>query len=242
MDIAKGDATMARHLAVVEEDPGFRESCREILAQEGFVVSTYRKRGEALQALRERPPHLVLIGAALGDEREGGFRLCADLRRLAPTMPILFLSSHSGEADRISALRLGADDCVTKDISVDYLLARIESLLERVQTLLAAERQKKEAGKGLGSLRIDPELCVAFWCGQPLNLTMVQFRILEAMVSAPGQVRHHTQLMRAARIVVEPNTVAAHIKAIRDRFRGIDPGFVAIRTERGAGYRWMGPA
>ncbi len=225
---------MMRHLALVEDNPALRE----VLVQEGYTVSVCRDRGEALQVLRERPPSLALIGATLGDEREGGFRLCGEIRRLAPTLPILLLSPRCGEADRIFALRLGADDCLTKDVSADYLLARITSLLDRVQTLLAVGWERE----GASSLVVDTERCLAFWRGRRLDLTIAQFHILDALVSAAGQVRHHTQLMRAARIVVEPNTIAAQIKSIRDRFRAIDTDFSAIRTERGAGYRWVGPA
>lgn len=238
---------MPRRLTLVEDDDVIRENYAEILRDEGFEVEAFGSRAEALHALRRRLPDVALIDISLGEEREGGFRLCADLRQLAPTLPIIFLTAHTGEVDRISGLRLGADDYLTKDVSVEYLLVRIEALLHRFQTLMGAQAGNGAAPAGAdrvtggAALTIDGQRSVAYWRGQPLDLTLTQFWILQALATAPGQVRHHAQLMRAANIVVEPNTIAAHVKTIRDRFRALDPAFDAIRTERGVGYRWVDP-
>jgi len=235
---------MARRLALVEDDDVIWENYAEILRDEGFEVDAFASRSQALEAFQARLPDVALIDISLGEEREGGFRLCADLRRLAPLLPIIFLTAHTGEVDRISGLRLGADDYLTKDVSIDYLLVRIEALLHRFETLMTASRDGAESstdGETLrqGALGIDQRRSVAAWKGRTLDLTLTQFWILQDLIIHNGQVRHPSQLMRAASIVVEPNTIAAHVKTIRDRFRAIDPDFDAIRTERGSGYRWV---
>jgi two-component system, OmpR family, response regulator len=66
--------------------------------------------------------------------------------------------------------------------------------------------------------------------------------MIEDLCRNPSHAKSHAELMRAAKIVVEPNTITAHIKAIRDAFRRIDPDFDHLRTERGRGYRWVSVA
>lgn len=90
-----------------------------------------------------------------------------------------------------------------------------------------------------GDLDIDLETHIATWKEMRLKLTLTQAWMLRALAEHPGQAQTPDALMRAGRITVEPNTVAAHIKHIRDVFRAVDPAFDAIRTERGAGYRWV---
>ncbi|MCK5356405.1 MAG: winged helix-turn-helix domain-containing protein, partial [Methyloprofundus sp.] len=72
-----------------------------------------------------------------------------------------------------------------------------------------------------------------------VELTLTQFWIVQELLSEPREVKTNRQLMEAAKIYVEPNTITAHIKTIRNRFKAIDENFNSIKTERGTGYRWV---
>jgi two-component system OmpR family response regulator len=179
----------------------------------------------------------------LNGDRDAGFDACLEIRKQHPTLPIVFLTSHDAEVDKISGLRLGADDYITKDVSLEYLIVRIDTLLKRRAALQQAtpgtpQRQSSDAEQG-GAVDFDDGASVAIWRGKQLKLPLTQYWILRELCRARGQPRSQTELMRAAKITVEPNTVTAHIKAIRDEFRRIDPSFDRIHTERGRGYRWL---
>ncbi len=238
---------MQRHIALIEDDEVISNNYAEFLADVGFVVDTYLSKPAALQGLAGRLPDLVLLDITLNRERDAGFAICADLRRRSPTLPIIFLTSHDEEIDRVSGFRLGADDYITKDVSFDYLVIRIEALFRRLDAYRASaasapapETAATPAAEGPNhSAFLDARASVATWQSRRLDLTLTQFWILQALCERPGLVRSSGELMQAARLVVEPNTIAAHIKAIRGAFLQVDPGFDRIRTERGRGYRWV---
>lgn len=227
---------MAATIGFVEDDDVIRENYSEFMESLGYRVRAFPDRPSALQGFRESLPDLAVLDVGLGSERDGGYQLCLELRTFAPKLPIIFLTSFDGEADKISGLRLGADDYLSKESSLDFLAVRIEALLRRYASL-------RDGGDGhslvAGDLRIDRERSQAFWKDQPVDLPLTQLWMVEALARSPGSACSHADLMRAAKIVVEPNTIAAHIKAIRQRFRTVDPEFDGIRTERSLGYRWV---
>ena len=232
---------MKKRLALVEDDDVLRANYRDLLSQAGFEVATFADKEAALDAFSVAPPDVALVDIALGDERDAGFEICSFLRGRSPRLPIVFLTSHDGDVDRISGLRLGADDYLTKDVSIDYLIVRIETLLRRIAAIAALQT---DAGGPQGSspgpgLAIDEATSRAQWNGEELDLTLTQFWMLRELLRHPGEVVPHAALMQAARIVVEPNTVTAHIKAIRDAFRRVGVPAECIRAERGRGYRWV---
>lgn len=230
------------HIGFVEDDDVIRENYSEILTDEGFNVTAFADRHTALQHFKVTLPDIVILDVGLNGERDGGFKLCADLRHLSSRLPIIFLTSRDEEFNRISGIRLGADDYITKDISINYLMVRIEALFYRIETL-----SKNETGKikhkletlDYGFLTIDCSLLSASWKNSPLELSLTQFWILNELVNNPGEIKHYDKLMHAANTCVEPNTITAHIKTIRDRFHQIDSEFDCIKTERGMGYRWV---
>ena len=231
---------MNTHIGFVEDDDVIRENYAEILRDEGFNVIAFSDQHEALKCFEKTLPDIVILDVGLNGERDGGFKLCADLRRLSPKLPIIFLTSRYEEFDRISGFRLGADDYLTKDISINCLMVRIEALFYRIETLTKNETAKvAEDNFAYGSLKIDKSRLLASWKDNPLELGLTQFWILSELVNNPGEIKYYEKLMRAANIHVEPNTITAHIKNIRDRFRIIDNEFDCIKTERGIGYRWV---
>ncbi|MAR90400.1 MAG: proteobacterial dedicated sortase system response regulator [Pseudomonadota bacterium] len=227
---------MSKHIALIEDEAAIRENYQAFLSAQGYRVSTYASRPEALAALRQRLPDMAVIDIGLQDEIEGGFELCRELRHLAPRLPILFLTARDSELDAISGLRLGADDYLTKDISLPHLAARITALFRRLEALRQPEGPNQPLQRG--PLRLDLDRLHASWHQQPLELTLTEFWILHALAQRPGHVKNRQQLMDAASVVLDDNTITSHIKRIRRKFQQIDPAFDAIQTVYGMGYRW----
>ena len=233
---------MLKEIVLVEDDDVIRENYSELLSDEGFNVKAYRNHEEAMAYFSQQLPDIAILDISLEEEREGGFQLCMYLRQLSPELPILFLTSHGSEVDKISGFRLGADDYLTKDISIEYLIVRIEALLRRYETLGKRNQQQVTVSDNQNSqksIQIDEDRLLIFWQNQAIDLTLTQFWIVQELLTEPRQVKSYQQLMKAAKIYVEPNTITAHIKTIRNRFKAIDETFNCIKTERGIGYRWL---
>lgn len=228
---------MKKHIALIEDEPGIRDNYRSALERHGYRVATYSDRPSALRALQRELPDLAIIDVGLGDEVEGGFTLCQELRQRSATLPIIFLTARDSDIDTVHGLRLGADDYVTKDLSLAHLLARVTALLRRAEAWAEA-LQKPEEVLQRGRLSINADRMTVTWNGQPVDLTVTEFWMLHALAKHPGHVRSRDQLMEAASTVLDDNTVTSHIKRIRRKFALVDAGFDAIQTVYGMGYRW----
>lgn len=228
---------MKKHIVLIEDEPGIRDNYRAAFERRGYRVTTYGDRPAAWQALRQSLPDLAIIDVGLGDEPEGGFTLCQDLRAQSATLPIIFLTARDGDIDSVHGLRLGADDYVTKDMSLDHLLARITALLRRADAWAEA-LQKPDELLQRGPLTVNVDRMTVTWDDQPVDLTVTEFWMLHALVQHPGHVRSRDQLMEAASTVLDDNTVTSHIKRIRRKFVQLDSTFEGIQTAYGMGYRW----
>ena len=230
---------MAKHIALVEDEAAIRENYKTYLERQGYQISTYDSRPAALQTFRDTLPDMAVIDIGLQDEIEGGFDLCRELRQLAPQLPIIFLTARDSELDAISGLRLGADDYLTKDISLPHLAARITALFRRLDNLskplAIANKVERHA------LLLDLDRMHATWQNQNLDLTLTEFWIVHALAKHPGHVKNRQQLMDAASVVLDDNTITSHIKRVRKKFNLIDPAFDGIQTVYGMGYRWHIP-
>src|SRR5512138_917002 len=134
---------MSRRIAIVEDEPAIRANYADALRRQGYDVATYATRHDALAAFTTRLPDLALIDIGLADDVDGGFALCRDLRALSATLPIIFLSARDSDFDVVAGLRLGADDYLTKDVSLPHLMARIAALFRRsdLSTTPAAQEE-----------------------------------------------------------------------------------------------------
>lgn len=227
---------MARRIAIVEDDATIRANYAEAIKRHGYEVSSYAARREAMEAFRLRLPDLAIIDIGLGDESEGGFALCRDLRSLSPQIPIVFLTARDSDFDVVSGFRLGADDYLTKGVSLPHLMARIAALFRRVDAL--AEAKPVEERMVRGELELDLKRFSAHWKGSRVELTLTEFWIAHSLARHPGHVKSREQLMRDAELVVDDATVTSHVKRTRAKFLTVDPAFDAIETAYGLGYRW----
>ena len=227
---------MSRRIAIVEDDRTLRENYADVLRRQGYEVSTYVDRPSAMLAFRDRLPDLAIVDIGLGAEIDGGFALCRDLRARSATVPILFLTARDSEFDTVAGLRLGADDYLTKDISLPHLLARVAALFRRADA--AGTGTAEEDVVDRGKLRLDTKRVLATWAGRRVDLTVTEFWIVHALARRPGHVKDREQLMGEARMVVDDSTVTSHVKRIRRKFLAADPAFDRIESVYGMGYRW----
>ncbi|MDO6460797.1 proteobacterial dedicated sortase system response regulator [Granulosicoccaceae sp. 1_MG-2023] len=227
-------ADAVRNIVLIEDEPALADNYREALTAAGYRVTHYPDRPSAEAALAAALPDLVIVDIGLGNEYEGGFALCQHLRARSATLPILFLSARDSEIDVVSGLRLGADDYLTKDISLAQLLARVAALFRRIDALA-----QPQTSRDSGRLSIDEARLSVRWCGQAVALTVTEFWLVFALARHPGQVKSRAQLMEAANLVLDDHTITAHIKRIRRKFQALDPQFDAIRSVYAAGYRWV---
>jgi two-component system, OmpR family, response regulator len=228
---------MKKLIAIVEDEPALRDNYAAALGRQGYQVKSYANRRLAMQSFVSHLPDLAIIDISLEDEAEGGFDLCRELRALSAELPIIFLTARDSELDAVSGLRLGADDFLTKDVSLPHLAARVAALFRRIDALRRPENSAEIVRRG--ALAIDGEKMQTTWKGAPVTLSLTEFWIVHALARNPGHVKNRQQLMDAANVVLDDNTITSHIKRVRRKFQQIDADFDAIQTVYGMGYRWV---
>lgn len=228
---------MSRRVAIVEDEAAIRENYAAVLRKQGYEVQTYANRKQALAAFNVRLPDLAIIDIGLEDEIDGGFLLCQALRSLSATIPIIFLTARDNDFDTVSGLRMGADDYLTKDISLPHLTARIAALFRRQDAL--GQPTAPENLLQRGELNMDLSRMQVTWKDEPVQLTITEFWMLHAMAKHPGHVKSRDALMQESRIFVDNSTITSHVKRIRKKFLQMDPAFDCIDTVYGMGYRWQ---
>jgi len=149
---------MSKQIAIVEDEAALRENYSRHLFKQGYHVETHADRRSAEQAFQSTLPDLAILDIGLGDDAEGGFELCRSLRNQSATLPIIFLTARDDDIDAISGLRLGADDYLTKDISLQNLSARIAALFRRMDALQNTHAENDLMKRG--PLTIDLIRCV----------------------------------------------------------------------------------
>lgn len=229
---------MSYQIAIVEDEPAIRENYTDVFVKHGYKVSAYGNRRDAEAAFEERLPDLAVIDISLADEIDGGFALCQWLRARSRTLPIIFLSARDSDFDVVSGLRMGADDYLTKDISLPHLIARIAALFRRIEAM----NKPKDDGEEIltrGPLTIDSQRVECRWSEAIVDLTLTEFWMVHSLTRRTGHVKSRQQLMAESQMVVDDTTITSHIKRIRKKFQAIDPEFDCIETVYGMGYRWQ---
>jgi len=228
---------VAKVIAIVEDEPAIRENYAASLRKQGYQVELYGNRPDALKAFNKRLPDLALLDIGLDNEVDGGFELCRSLRTISPNLPIIFLTARDSDLDIISGLRLGADDYLTKDISIPNLCARIAAFFRRQDIMSQPPAQDTIIARG--PLSMDMNRFSVHWNSTPVDLTLTEFWMVHTLALHPGHVKNREQLMQDAKIVVDDATITSHVKRIRKKFQAIDKNFDCIDTVYGMGYRWV---
>jgi two-component system OmpR family response regulator len=229
---------LSYQIAIVEDDADLRENYADVLRNQGYQIDTYSDRPEAELAFGRQLPDLAIIDIGLGREAEGGFTLCQWLRQKSTAVPIIFLSARDSDLDIVSGLRMGADDYVTKDMSLPHLLARVAALFRRIEVLKSVPDIETNKTLVCGDLLLDEQRFTAKWQDHLVELTLTEFWMVHALTLHPGHVKKRQQLMQDAHIYVDDATITSHVKRIRKKFLAVDPSFERIDTVYGMGYRW----
>jgi two-component system, OmpR family, response regulator MprA len=168
MDAAGGS------VLVVEDDERVRESIGRVLAYEGYDVRTATDGVEALAAVADAPPDVIVLDIMM--PRLDGLELCRQLRRQGDATPLLMLTARHEVGDRVAGLDAGADDYLVKPFALDELLARLRALVRR-SSVTTGEAELQTA-----DLRLDRARRQAWRGERPLDLTKTEFDLLELLL------------------------------------------------------------
>ena len=229
---------MAHRIALVDYDRNILTSVSIVLEQEGFDVATYRDGADALRGIMEKPVDLAVLDIKM--PRMDGIELLQRLQDKAPT-PVIFLTSKDDEVDELHGLRMGADDYIKKPFSQRLLIERIKAVIRRIEAQKEGGDGESETALKRGDMTLDPAQHVCKWKDKPVNLTVTEFLIIQALAARPGHVKSRDQLIDAAygeNIYVDDRTIDSHIKRLRKKFRHVDDEFANIETLYGVGYKY----
>jgi two-component system, OmpR family, alkaline phosphatase synthesis response regulator PhoP len=232
-------AIPAAPILVVDDDAKIVRLVRTYLERDGFSVVTASDGPAALDAIETHSPALVVLDLML-PELDGRAVIRAVRRdEEAGRTPILVLSARSSTIDRIAGLEDGADDYLPKPFSPAELVLRVKSILRRSATVAATGRYAPVLRHG--DLTIDPDRHEVRRGDQVVDLTRVEFRLLEAILAADGRVLSRDQLLdavyghEAAEIL--DRTIDVHIRRLRDKLDDDPEAPRYVQTVRGVGYR-----
>jgi DNA-binding response OmpR family regulator len=224
-----------RGVLVVEDDERTAAFLADNLRADGFQVAVAADAGEAIRAIEVRSPDLLLLDVTLG--ASSGLSVLDRVRsadgigtRVDPQLPVIILSGHAGELDRVRGLKRGADDYVVKPFSYAEVLERVHAVLRRTSG---------RVGAGVllvGELSLDPVTRVVRRGGETLMLSAKEFALLQALARQPTRVYTKAELLRDVwgyRSLGATRTVDAHACRLRKKLGG-ERWVVSVR---GVGYR-----
>ncbi len=227
---------MHNHILIIEDDPAVASSLQAGLERDNYQV-TWKPNGiDGVQFVRMHQPHLIILDVRLPDGT--GFDFCRQMRQHGVRQPIIMLTVHKDEMDKVLGLEMGADDYVTKPYSLRELLSRVRAQLRRAYgELVSAEADLLYAG----DLVIDRGRGLVLRGTEPLNLTPTEFRLLVFLARHPGQALSRGQLLDAVwgyDIEFENERIVnVHIRRLREKIE-FNPGQPQlILTVPGIGYR-----
>lgn len=224
--------TDRRNILVVEDERDLAELLVYNLNRAGYSVTVESTGRQGLEAVSVRTPDLILLDIMLPEL--SGTEVAGRIRANPATshVPIIMLTAKSSEVDQVVGLAVGADDYVPKPFSVKVLLARIEAVLRRTSRGSGEPRLLTMAG-----VQLNLETHEAMVDGEPMKLTLTEFRLLSALLQANGRVLSRSSLMGRAMgpgVTVTERTIDVHVTAIRKK---LNQHAGIIKTVRGVGYR-----
>jgi len=223
-----------KHIVIVEDERDMADLVAARLRREGYRVDVSYDGVEGFELIRSLQPELALLDIMLPGMQ--GTEIASRLRQDPRTADIslIMLTAKSEESDIVVGLKFGADDYVTKPFSMSVLLARIDAVLRRKNP--AVQNDKKVIR--LGPLVIDQQQHIVQVDGEPITLTLTEFKLLTALAAAKGRILSRNQLMDQAiglDAVVTDRTIDVHVTTLR---RKLGQARNFIKTVRGVGYRF----
>ena len=223
------------NILVIEDEPDIRKNLEYNLSREGFSVSSVGSLKDGFKSLDSNTYSLILLDLMLPDG--SGLDLCKKIKSNShlEAIPIIILTAKDDEVDKVVGFELGADDYVTKPFSVRELILRIKAVLKRGQK---DSKEIVEVERQFGDLRIDVESHEVHVDSNPIELTALEFRLLNELVDKRGRVQSRDQLLSEVwgyNAEVTTRTVDTHIKRLREK---LGPMGKYVQTIRGVGYKF----
>ncbi len=222
-----------KHILVVEDERDINELVQYNLDKEGFRTTACYNGEDALDAIKNGPPDLIILDLMLPSI--DGLEVCRLIKQDVKTknIPIIMLTAKSEEPDVIVGLRMGADDYVVKPFSPKILLARINAVLRRVSTTLESEQVRR-----IENLVIDIPKHKVTVKEKKIELTNLEFNILEFLSRYPGRAFSRDQIMdnawKEGKFIID-RSVDVHIRGLRKKMgKAAD----MVETVRGVGYKF----
>jgi DNA-binding response OmpR family regulator len=227
--------TQPPSLLIVDDDRELGQMLTEYLSGEGFQVSVLRDGAEALERLIEQPhpADLVILDVMLPSL--SGFEVLRRLRRNL-SVPVIMLTAHGADVDRIVGLELGADDYLAKPFNPRELVARVRAVLRRFSP---RDADAPAHPVTIGPLRLDPAIFEVTLSGEAVRLTGTELRLLEVLMRSAGQVQSReslTERVLGRRLTPYDRSIDTHVSNLRRKLGLGEQGLPEIRSIRGAGY------
>lgn len=223
---------------LVDDDKKLLAVLQECFLQENFTVYTAMDGGAALAAFEQHAPSIIILDLMLPglDGRE----VCRRIRQKS-AVPVLMLTARDDELDRLLGLEIGADDYVIKPFSMREVVARVRAILRRTYGELAEAPRELQVGE----LQLDKEAHTVRRSGQIIELTPIEFGILEVLMKNPRRVFNRLQLMENTHGFAfdgYERTMDAHIRNLRRKLEPDPKNPRYIQTVYGVGYKLEGEA
>jgi two-component system, OmpR family, response regulator BaeR len=222
-------------ILVVEDEPKLAALLVDYLHAAGFATRVIADGLEVVPAVRATPPALVLLDLMLPGR--DGLEICRELRGFC-AVPIIMVTARVEEIDRLLGLEMGADDYICKPYSPREVVARVRAVLRRQAQ--AGARAADPGAPPVPGLVIAPEAYRAVLDGMSLDLTPVEFRLLETLAASPGRVYSRAALLERLyddHRIVSDRTVDSHVKNLRRKLGEAAPARDLIHSVYGVGYR-----
>ena len=224
---------MGYRVLVADDEDEIRSLLKLYLEDEGYEVVEAKDGAEAVLLLKEKKPDICLLDIMM--PKLDGYQVLRKLREDS-NIPVLILSAKDADSEKILGLNLGADDYLSKPFNPLEAVARVNSNLRRFYNLGASE-VKRETIK-VRNLEIDPESCTLKKDGEPIELTSVEYKIMEHFMTYPGKVFTKQQIYEIGwgeDFIIADNNIMVCISKLRAKLSE-DPSEY-IKTLRGLGYR-----
>jgi two-component system response regulator CpxR len=228
-------------ILIIDDDVELCDLLTEYFTQEGFEVKAVHDSGTGIsQALSDEPSLIVLDVMLPG---QSGFEVLRQIREQSK-VPVVMLTARGDEVDRIVGLEMGADDYLPKPFNPRELVARIRAIQRRA--VAVNEGHEQESGKILkiGDVELDPGARTVLLEGKPVELTAVEFSMLEILLRMAGQVVNRDTLAKEVlgrRLSPFDRSIDVHVSSLRRKI-GLQPnGSERIKTIRGTGYQYLLP-
>lgn len=226
---------MSRHILLIEDELEIAELVTLHLSEAGYTVMHVDDGVRGLTLAVQQHWDLILLDLNL--PRLDGLDICSQVRQSSPITPIIMMTARISESERVGGLEAGADDYISKPFSVSELVARVNALLRRVETLQHSDAPSVIT---VGDIVINPGTHSVHVKGKQVALTAREFDLLKHFASVPGQVFKRSELLESVwghRHEGYLHTVNTHINRLRAKIEP-DPGTPQyITTVWGVGYR-----